>query len=567
MALENGTLWDSLKQELQLRGYTLERKLTKTQGRTSKGTGTVVYLANRQLDDERVSSSPEVSSLPPHSPSPCVLKISTRFALDEIDVNSIDKLDELTQREVEIYRALNGVTPHIPRVLDVQRIKIGNTTPIDVLALEYVNKQNLQSNIECEQPISEAQARKTLIDILSALDTAHTKLPQQVLHRDIKPSNILSDEEGATLIDFNFSYMGEEGKESAASSTVLQNYGYYPLDTYERQTASQDLVALGNVIIAAGYAKDISAVRMEQGLSGLDLADVQELPFSPKLKRFLRKLTAKTPAFRYQTAKRALEDLARLDQMTEEELEKEETSVRRDPRLEKLLEKLEKEDELYDHNLPSVVLELLDDDALLSYLQKTYAQEEFFITDEDKVQEYIQIGDTVVKDGTFAIVKRALEKDATGVVGSIRDDGKANVYFGKETWVVDPVDLIVYGLQGIFLWRSEKSISHIPADQIKGGLRMEHLVRYVGEKIVEHTGEQIPDGSEGVVANIFAGVNDGGILHIAWKREKGLMQFPQRTVGEYATRPGIRYTISSINLVRENTVPFQQLYDECFKQE
>lgn len=557
MALETGTLWDSLKQELQSRGYVLERKLSKTQGRTSKGTGTVVYLAQRQIKSEE---SPSASSV--LSTSPCVLKISTRFAIDELGLNPIDKLDELTQREADIYQALDKVTLYVPRVLDAQRIQIGNTTPIDLLVLEYVDKQSLQSLIESEKPISEAQARKTLADILSALDAAHTQLPQQVLHRDIKPSNILSDQEGGMLIDFNFSYIGEEG---AASSTVLQNYGYYPLDTYEQQTASQDLAALGNVIIAAGYAKDISAVRLQQGKTGLDPVDVEGLPFSPKFKRFLRKLTANTPAFRYQAAKQALEDLARLDTMTEEDLEREETTVRRDPQLEELLDKLKKEDELFDYNVSSGVLDSLDDDALLGYLQKIYAQKQFIITDPAQIDRYIQIGDTVKKDETYSHVKRALETGAKGIVLKMIDSRKAAVKFGKETWTVDPVDLIVYGREVRF-WRLYQQIPETPADKVEGGLLNDHQVKYAGDRVVEYDMEYIPDGSEGIVANMFKGITDGRNIHIAWKRKKGLTQSVTTATSEYTTRPGTLFSSQDINLIRDNTVPFQRLYEECFKQ-
>ncbi len=545
MGLEPGNLWTSLRKELGARGYSIDKKLSKSAGRTSKG-NTVVYKGTRQQDGAE--------------PQDCVLKISSRFAIEEMDGNSVDKLDELAQREVDITRQLSSVTEYVPKVLDAQNISIGNTTAMTVLVLEYIDRPNLQTDIDAGRPIREVQARNTLENVLSALEAAHSRLPQQVLHRDIKPSNVLSDIEGAKLIDFNFSYMGEEG---TTGSTFIQTYGYYPIDAYERQTASQDLVALGNVIIAAGYGKDISAVRMEQGKSGFEPVAVEDLAFSPKLKRFLRKLTANTPAFRYQNARHALEDLTHLDAMTEAELEKEEATVKRDSRLEKLIETLKEEDQLFEYNVPISLLQSYDDEALFTHLTRVYQQPEFVVEGEEAVKKYVQSGDRVQKKGTEKKVKWALSKGHRGIVEQVLPNGKVSAKINGREHTLDPHDLSPYG-RSVYkgFWKGTQEEYFSPDQRVHPDKQVEQglLVEYRGKTIEECT-YLVEDGAEGIVVK---DCRDSAPLVITWQRGpkvKGI--FWRHNDGRDFVQPnGHRHfwKYGEVRIIRQNEIDFNQLY-------
>jgi serine/threonine-protein kinase len=79
-----------------------------------------------------------------------------------------------------------------------------------VLALEYIDGDNLQSLLDQGRVFTQAEVRDLLVQMASALAEAHGK---DVVHRDIKPSNILvargSDGPRYVLTDFGIGQLSE----------------------------------------------------------------------------------------------------------------------------------------------------------------------------------------------------------------------------------------------------------------------------------------------------------------------------------------------------------------------
>ncbi|GEM_PF-5914177 len=530
-------LWKEVETVLGERGYTLKEQLSKGNSESHAQ----VWRADYK-DGETITER--------------ALKISSILTMQGTSANDPLKLDELTAREVEINKKLNH--PSIPKFLDFQTFRVGDFVDINVLATEYIHAQNLQTVIDQGKKVTDEKfTKKILEDVLSALHHVHSELDQQVLHRDIKPSNILSTVDKAYLFDFNFSQIGQK----TVAFTVINNYGYYPADAYSgRQIASQDLCAFGNVVLALSEGKDISEIRTQQGKAGLDAVDVNLLFLSPKLKRFLKKLTTSNPALRYQTAEQALEDLKNLESLTEEVLEQKLTTLVRGKGITKLLEKLAKEDPLFDYNLLANIKSTYDDESLLEHLRRTYDREEFIIEDPRYVTNYVSLGDTVLKKGTYAGDKIELKKGQTGKIIKLKGE-KAEVKFEKVIFDVDLFDLTAVAELGFF---GRTPLAATKASDMGSYFTKKHIVRYDGENKIEYRGDYIvPDGTKGLV---FYKSSDN-YLYIIWENRPGVKQQIKEYSQDYYVQPAITFASGSIKLVKKNYIDFEKLYPACFTEE
>ena len=443
--------------------------------------------------------------------------------------------------------------------------------------MEYIESPNLMDRITKEKKITEEEAKNILKGTLSALAHIHSSLDDKILHRDIKPSNILYDGDKAYLFDFNFSKIGE----ATRASRYIENL-YYPIDVFSgKQTQSQDLVALGNVIISVAFGMEIESVRRMQGKEVMSSLAVEGLPYSAKLKNFLRKLTANNPALRYQEAGQALEVLENLEATTEDVLDSNLSLIIRNKSMNELLLTLKKEDELFDYNVPASLRTTLDDDTLLVHLERTYAQKEFIIDDPKEVKNYIKnYGDMVIKKGRKVIEDLIVKKDQTGYVINPSVDGnsdKVQVRFENHTKILSVFDLIIVGMNRKLF--PNRIINNVKADMIVGGIKKNHIVRYTGETISKEL-YVIPDGAIGVVSmcnnNYTRGKQEeelvkssGESIDVVWVNQPDLNQARihhnhytvNSTVGELL----LRY--HEIKLVRKNFIDFSKLYNSCFKTE
>ncbi len=535
-------LWDSFCIELAKTGYTLERQLSKPQSR-ERNSSASVWLASFQ---------PSEGSLEQH-----VLKISSEFAFpDDTTANPAEKRERLQARERIIYSKLSH--DNIPAFKGVDHLAISGVD-FNYFATQFIDSPTLLDRIYSDRPLDDKEAGVLLHDILSALNYVHTQKPR-IFHRDVRPSNILFSGEKAYLFDFNFSV-----QEGSSRTTVVDNVGYYPADTYSgNQDPTQDLVALGNVIIAAGFAKEIFQVRDEQGVGSMDPLSLERLPFSPRLKSFLRKLTAVNPGLRYQSAQQALEEFAKLPDISEVALEQRVKTMLRDSRVDEMLKRLQKDDPLYAHNVPPSLLETYSDDRLLDHLRATYSRDEFVISDPAEILKYIKPNDKVVNRALINSGNVIIARDTECYVSSFSASGKPIISrFGYlDNREVAPEDLVVYGkrrwgrnyfsdaLGDTFDAKNAANAIKVPVTSFQKKLNEKHIVAPLKD-IYSHTWV-IPAGAVGVVTS-FDQYNK--TFCIGWMDCEGLKGDQSFNL---TWKPGY------ILLQKRNSINYEKLYQECF---
>lgn len=556
-SIDMSPLWKVIQSDLSQQGYTLKQPLSQKPNANAQ-----VWLADYQ--------HPGGVAVEQHA-----LKIASVFLLDHLDGIKLEKLEKRTQQEIALAQKMDH--PNIPKYKGSHKVSYHDAAVVDVLAMEYIHAPNILTGIEQRRALPEDAARKVLEDTLSALEYIHTSLGQPVLHRDIKPSNILFDGKKAYLFDFNFSKIDD----GTSASTVIDNYGYYPADTYSgRQTPSQDLVALGNTIIAAVAGEEISDLRLKQEKAAFAPIDIQRIAVSPHLRKFLQKLTAENPAYRYQNAHQALAALQKLDEMSEEQLEQQAATITRSENVKGLLAKLAEHDHLFNYNVPPNILATHDDDALTVYLERTYHQPAFIIEDPGEIRRYARRGDRVVKKGLTADMLLG-----SGFEGKIKkvDGENITVAFFKEKRTVHIDDLLVVGDDRSWLMQCipKKLDKSYPARDFRykigrtidkegywkddllslcAGLR----VQYVGEPV--YGKRMIPDRSEGIIDAISNDSSAKMEIAITWLQRPGLRD-PVRTCRDedniFHIHHPYLFSPEDVKLVVDNYVPFDALVKEA----
>jgi len=531
-------LMQSISEELKKKDYTIVRSLGE-----NAANGSSVFLAEHG-DEQRV------------------LKLISSFSLGDGE-NTLEKRLEQSRREIGILRELDH--PRIPKILDVFQMRCLDAIDFDVMAMQYVEMQNLKQRMSAGGILDEDGARVLLKDILGALVNVHTN---GIHHRDIKPSNILFDGKAAYLIDFNFSCRGDGG------STIIDTYGYYPIDAYNGNACgSQDLFALMNVVVAGMFGQEIEEVRRLQKRNDISLPlNLDGLRCSEKFKLFLQKLGSPSAALRYQTAMEALVDLEKIESCSVDELTERLTRVTRDRRLGALIGDLRKSDELFEYNVPAKVLTDHTDAELLNFLRGAYSVVQFRILDPDYIQKFARFGDDVVARCDITVAKGRWVKNGDMGRVKILDSHVARVMFGDEEFGIPTEDLVFCGVFRTFgrdLMIEPRGYSDFFLGKIQEDLRLKKcpivsdlLVKYVGHKLVGNFKYVIPKGAYGVVLRNFEGLN------LVWRNIK-----EQEPLQEYICPNGEkRYQIPSdiypfdcgVVLLRPNTIKFDELYARHF---
>lgn len=515
---------DDIRVQLQGKGYTLGERLG-----ANTDAQTFTFLA-----DFTTSSVSEKR----------IVKLKSLLTVSAGE-NGLEKRLAQERREIDILEEVHH--PRIPAVREHLTIQYKGVLQVDVLALQYLKMPNLGQRMQQGALLSEMEAVALLRDSLDALMHVHAK---GIYHRDIKPSNLLFDGKVAYLIDFNFSKIGSEG-----SSTVINTYGYYPVDSYSGNILpSQDLVALGNTVIAAAFGREVAEIRRTQKrVDVTDPVDVSALRYSPKFKTFLRKLTAPTPALRYQTASQALEDLTNLATLSESDLEARLTTIQRDKRVNAILADVKKDDPYFEYNVPVKFLSDATDDELLRHLEKVYSEEEFRISDPEYVKKYAKQADRVLKNGTSTIYTYHIKKGAKGEVVEKKGNLSSVSFDGLKRYIVVQ-DHLLNTLKEEGWFRKER-------------------VQYLGEEpCVGEIIYQIPHGAEGIIG----GLTKNG-AHVLWENQGGLVQNLPYSSGYQDEGGTIVYThqltfnymnfFAGLILVVANPVNYKALYERHFGEE
>ncbi len=551
-AMAKSEFTQCLEDRLTEKGYNIIKKLSGNQE-----TQSVTFLTDYQNNDQKDSRVVKISSV--------VLPGMGLF-----DFNP-DKTDELASRETDLLRQINH--PNIPKLLEEVSFSFRGI-PVKAIALEYVEAQNLLTRIENKVPLSEQEAKIVLSDILDAIYYLQT-LPQPVYHRDIKPSNILFTGSKAYLIDFNFSRTGKQG---SGLTVPIDNFGYYPPDTYSgTQSISQDIVALGNTVIAAAYGKEIVDIRQEQ--LRIDLSqpiELENLPYSNNLRQFLRKLTNPRTGLRYHAAQVAKNDLSKLESLSEAQTAELLVESKRDPRLTSLLAEIQQIDPLFDVTIPAAVLDIISDDELIQHLRKVYSQEKIRYENPQVIQRNIKQGDYVESKGIGTNVVLA-DKGYLGIVKKIDNKEQVIIGFnpslfkspqevaggrGSEYDVkVSPVDIKIIGKLG---WFSNTILDKpFKADDSEAIIEKQQIIEYLGRKLFDQNQEYaVPKGTVGIVTGSFS----KGNIFVTWEHAPGL-KAPSKyeQCHGYGGWSPVKYvTAANLVLVRKNPINFMEQYKKNF---
>jgi serine/threonine-protein kinase len=239
--------------------------------------------------------------------------LNKQIALKEVDVQAGD-----VQRFLEEARVMDRLRhPNIVRVNGVDRI--GSKVVID---MEYVRGENLQDKLRNQGRLLSEQAVLYAIQILDALDFAHS---MQTVHRDIKPANILINANGEVkLVDFGLAEILSTNAYAGGAGT----YAYMAPEDFaeeDRSDHQSDIWAVGVTLfemltgfrpfqVERGKVKDPFAWKrlLEREPPARLTAHLPEA--APALQAILDRALAKDKQKRYQKAGDFRDDLLRFQQ-------------------------------------------------------------------------------------------------------------------------------------------------------------------------------------------------------------------------------------------------------------
>jgi serine/threonine-protein kinase len=202
--------------------------------------------------------------------------------------------------------------------------ELGLANELWFLALEFIDGPNLRDYLAERDPLDPEEARRVTIQACLALHHAHER---GVVHRDVKPSNLLlGRKEGGRLIklsDLGLSrLMEEKSLRLTRTGSAVGTANYISPEQVRgsvRVDARSDIYSLGCTLyhMLAGRPPFVGgsvAERLAQHLNA-EPPDVRRFNAAVPLAMLvvLRRMLAKAPEKRYQTAAALLRDLIDLD--------------------------------------------------------------------------------------------------------------------------------------------------------------------------------------------------------------------------------------------------------------
>jgi eukaryotic-like serine/threonine-protein kinase len=208
-------------------------------------------------------------------------------------------------QEYEIVAGLKH--PNIVRIHD-----LGIADDHAYIAMEHFPGGDLRQRMK--EPISAPTALHFLEQIASALDAIHSV---NVLHRDLKPANVmLRADDSLCLIDFGLAKDNQTGVDLTGTREIFGTPYYMSPEQGHAELidARSDLYSLGVV-----YYEMLTGRKPYTGASAMEViykhkrAELPEVP--PQFAAYealLRRLLAKAPSDRFQSARELLESIAPL---------------------------------------------------------------------------------------------------------------------------------------------------------------------------------------------------------------------------------------------------------------
>ncbi|AFY96007.1 serine/threonine-protein kinase [Chamaesiphon minutus] len=227
----------------------------------------------------------------------CVIK---QFFPQVEGTNAAQKAAELFTQEASALEQLDY--PNIPELLAYFITPDGR----QYLVQEFIDGQNLKTELELQGKFSVARTRELLLTILPTLAYIHHL---GFIHRDIKPENIIRRTNDGSLYLVDFGAAKIASAEPPAKGTTIGTPEFMaPEQGWGKAFVSSDLYSLG-----------MTCLNLLTGVSPLALFDDSQnrwiwrdsltTEIDPKLGAVLDKLIEPRPIDRYQTAKEAIEAL------------------------------------------------------------------------------------------------------------------------------------------------------------------------------------------------------------------------------------------------------------------
>lgn len=211
------------------------------------------------------------------------------------------------QREAHATSELSH--PNIVSIYDV-----GSDQGIQYIVMEYIQGMDLKDFIEANFPIPLTEVVQMMLQILSAVQLAHSK---GIIHRDLKPQNILvTPKNQVKIADFGIAVA--LSSQSATQTNSLLGSVHYISPEQARggmATPRSDIYALGIILyellagkvpFAGDSAVSIALKHFNEDIPSLR-DDNETIP--QPLENVVLKATAKSPDNRYQSAAAMASDL------------------------------------------------------------------------------------------------------------------------------------------------------------------------------------------------------------------------------------------------------------------
>ncbi|WP_409523506.1 protein kinase domain-containing protein [Nitrincola sp. MINF-07-Sa-05] len=210
---------------------------------------------------------------------------------------------ELFLNEIQLSGRLHH--PNIVSIFDV-----GHVDEVHFILMQHFESRNLESWLEDNPDLSIEESLRIVAQLLQAIEHAHAK---GIYHRDIKPSNILINDEGLVqLTDFGVAYQKESVVTDDAFVIGTPFYMAPEQLQGQRPTAQSDLYSIGVLLYYLVFGKlpfQASTLKDLDELIQRSEVDLESKQIPSSLKKVIRKLLHKNPAFRYESATELLKQL------------------------------------------------------------------------------------------------------------------------------------------------------------------------------------------------------------------------------------------------------------------
>ena len=230
-----------------------------------------------------------------------------------LDAHEIAIAQKLFQREADVLAELGEEHPQIPDLyafftpIVPNRDRTGEEQYF-YLAQEFIDGQDLDTELESKGKFTEDEVREILTEILKVLQFVHEN---NSIHRDIKPSNIMRNKQGVLyLLDFGAVKQVAVGSGNQKKSTGIYSMGFAPPEQMSGSQVypSTDIYALAVTCITllTGKATDELYDSFHHNWNWRSYAPQT----SDHLVAILNKMLLAIPAQRFQSATEALAALA-----------------------------------------------------------------------------------------------------------------------------------------------------------------------------------------------------------------------------------------------------------------